>query len=143
MIDIFLEARETDAEVDRCNAAAPAGAPHLSYVELTARNLERFTRDTPSLAETVTLFDWKNSGKQIWPPTSVPLGVLMAASMAPAHDPRYTDRWFEAQGDRRAEQEAERQRTAEYYDRQEQERQDREAREAALEAEERQRSGYP
>jgi hypothetical protein len=39
----------------------------LRSVELEARNLERFTRDNPSLASTVELRDWSNSERTLWP----------------------------------------------------------------------------
>jgi hypothetical protein len=63
----------------------------------------------------------------------------LSTAIPPSPGLRYSDRWHEAQGARRAEQEAEQQRTAAYYDRQEREREEREAREAALAQAERQR----
>ena len=105
LISIFQEAKAVDAEVDRINGSA-MGSERLLYVELAARGgLDRHDRENPSLAETVTLFDWKNSSKQIWPPPRQSMGVLMAQSMVPAYHPG--DRWYKAQADRRAEQESE------------------------------------
>jgi hypothetical protein len=131
VIDIFIEARETDKEVDRCNAAAPSSdAPRLQYTELTARNMERFTRDIPSLAEVVTLFEFKISSKQIWPPPRRSMGLLLTESMPPSPDPRYSDKWYESVGDRRVEQQAQQKRVTDYYSRQQQEREQREARDA-------------
>jgi hypothetical protein len=142
LLERFKLAAEIDAEVDRVNAGGPSNSPRLAGVELTARRLSAFSRENPSLAEVTTIFDWRESSKQIWPKPQKSFGLIMAESMTPpSPDPRYSDRWYEQQGDRRAEQAADQQRTAAYYERQEQERQEREAREDALAAAERQRSG--
>jgi hypothetical protein len=130
LIDLFLEAKTVDTEIDRVNAGGPSNAPRLAGVELTARRLSAFTRENPSLAEVTTLFDWRESSKQIWPPPQKSFGLIMAESMTPpSPDPRYSDRWFESQGDRRAEQEAAAARTADYYERQNRLREEREQQE--------------
>jgi hypothetical protein len=144
LVDLFKLAKSVDAEVDAVNQNASAmGCEHLKHVEVLARNLPegRFTREQPEISDTIVLPEWKNSNKQAWPPPRQSLGLLIAAASPPSYHPG--DRWYEQQGDRRAEQEAEQARTATYYARQEQERQEREAREDALAAEERQRSGHP
>jgi hypothetical protein len=142
LVAIFKLAAEVDLEVQRVNAANPTGSEPLKSVECHARGIPAFSRSQPSIISTTQLPQWSDSQRMVWPPKPVPLGVLVAGSMA-AHNPAYTDRWYEHQGDRRAEQEADQQRTAAYYARQEQERQEREAREDALAAAERQRQGYP
>jgi hypothetical protein len=127
MVEIFQLAAEIDLEVQRVNASNPTGGEPLLSVECHARGIEAFSRSQPSITTTTVLPDWNDSQRNLWPPRPVSLGVLVAAAMAPAAvNIAYTDRWHEAVGDRRAEQEAEQRRTAEYYDRQEREREARE-----------------
>jgi hypothetical protein len=142
LISIFQQAKAVDQEVDRVNGSA-VGSERLQYCELAARNLDRHTRDMPSLAEVTTLFDFKQSSKQIWPPPRQSIGLLLTESMPPVRDPRYTADWASAYDERRAEQEAEPQRVAKFYEDQQKAREQREAREDALAAAERQRQGYP
>jgi hypothetical protein len=127
VVEIFQLAAEVDAEVARVNAAN-LGEPLLS-VECHARGLEAFSRSQPSITTNCVLPDWADSQRNLWPPRPISMGVLVAGSMVQSPDKRFSDRWHETTQDRRAEQEAEQQRTAEYYARQEQERQEREARE--------------
>jgi hypothetical protein len=50
-------------------------------VELTARNLESFSRSEPSVVDEVKLPDWSQSNRMIWPLPKIPLSVLVATSM--------------------------------------------------------------
>jgi hypothetical protein len=133
LVDLFKMAKAVDAEVDEVNKNASAmGCEHLKHCEVLARNLPdgRHTREQPEISETIVLPDWTNSNKQVWPPPRQSLGLLIAAASPPAANIAHTDRWYEAQGDRRAEQKAEQQRVAEHYDNQQRLKEEREAREA-------------
>jgi hypothetical protein len=88
----------------------------LLLVELEARDLDGFTRDNPSLSETVQLRDW-NSGGTLWPCT-LSLAAQYAQSMlAPAYHPGA--RWGEpdVQARRRAEQEKNNREIGKHYER--------------------------
>ena len=77
IVHLFAITAEVDREIDRVNASAPDGmGQRLRHVENEARNLD-FSRDCPSLAKTVELRDWDNSGRMIWPPRH--FGSLAAA----------------------------------------------------------------
>ena len=55
-----------DAELSQFHRARPSGVhTHLLDVELTARGMNSFTRDSPSLLPLIKLFAL--SGTQIWP----------------------------------------------------------------------------
>ena len=84
-----LQTTETlDQECLRINSAASTGEHRrLLGVELTARGLESFSFYNPSLGDTVKLPEWTHSDRMAWPPPKIPLGVLMAMSMVPQHDP--------------------------------------------------------
>jgi hypothetical protein len=143
MAMIFEEAKYTDEKIiGPVNDSRPAGEAPLQTCELHARKLDAFSRSIPSILDRVQLVNWDDSEKNIWPPRPVPMAVLMAESMVPAPNIAHTDRWFEAVGERRAEQAAEQQKTAAYYDEQARLKEERDAREA-LAAAERQRQGYP
>jgi hypothetical protein len=67
IVHIFALAAEIDREIHHVNASAPYGVhQRLRWVENEARNVE-FSRDRPSLAATVELRDWDNSGRMLWP----------------------------------------------------------------------------
>jgi hypothetical protein len=58
-----------DAELFRLHQARPGGAGlHLLGAELTARGLEGFSREEPSITKELQLPDWANSAKMAWPP---------------------------------------------------------------------------
>ena len=59
--------------------------------------------------------DVRDTGKRIWSPPQVPLGVAMAASMVFPRDDRYSENWFDNQ--RRREAMAEEQKVVSYYER--------------------------
>lgn len=103
LCDLFQRAKVIDRECSRIDAEAPAGEHRrLRGVELTARGLECFDRSSPSLTGAVTLPDWTDSARMLWPPPQIPLGVVMAASIAPQHDPRYSGDWAAREGRRAA-----------------------------------------
>jgi hypothetical protein len=110
LCDLFERAKLIDQECVRIDGEAPA-AEHrrLRGIELTARGLECFNRSSPSLTGAVTLPDWTDSARMVWPPPKIPLSVQVAASIAPQHDPRYSGDWAAARakdGARRAANEA-------------------------------------
>lgn len=98
LIEIFREAEAVDQEVSRVDGSAPAGEHRrLRGVELIARGLESFTRDSPSIAETVQLPDWQDSNRMTWPPPQPLLAAVYAAMMVPQYDPRrYSADWAAA-----------------------------------------------
>jgi hypothetical protein len=105
---VFALAEQVDKEISRINGTAPDGEHRrLRSVELEARNLERFTRDNPSLVSTVELRDWENSGRKLWPVTSS--GSLAAAyaetTSAPYHPGQH---WADPEVVARRRQEADR-----------------------------------
>jgi hypothetical protein len=126
LTDLFARVVAFDQKASKLHQARPAGvALHIDSPELTARKLERVTRDVPSLLTAVTLYDFHN-GKQIWPPVqkrdmSLFAPVVIADA---AHSP---DWWRpEVQAARNAEAKAEAERVREYYERQAREREERE-----------------
>jgi hypothetical protein len=40
--------------------------------------------------------DWANSDRMVWPPPQAPLAAILAASMTPPPDPRFTANWAAA-----------------------------------------------
>ena len=112
IVDLFVRIADNNEELSALLQARPPGVmEHLLSAELLARGLDRFTRDTPSLLTSVSLFDF-DSGRQIWPPRRPPMAAAFAASMVPACDPADWANNYE----RRAEaQQRERQYTADFY----------------------------
>ena len=95
--DLFTRITANDAELSRLHQARPAGiALHLLSAELVARDLERFTIREPSIAQELKLPTFAPGQRLAWPPQSS-LAVMVAMSMAPPHDPRYTADWAAAQ----------------------------------------------
>ena len=82
LCDLFRRAEALDQECDRINSEAPKGEKRrLLGVELSARNLERFSRSEPSVVDGVKLPDWSQSDRMIWPPHKIPLSLRVAMSM--------------------------------------------------------------
>jgi hypothetical protein len=103
IVRIFALAAEIDREIDHVNTNAPNGMhQRLRHVENEARNVE-FSRDRPSLAATVELRDWDNSGRMLWPQRH--FGSLAAAFAQSMITPAVGARWSEpeAQAERRRE----------------------------------------
>jgi hypothetical protein len=91
LCDLFQRAEAIDQECLRINGKAPTGEHRrLRGVELTARNFESFSRSDPSIIDLVKLPDWTHRDRMIWPPLKTPLSVLVAASMTPPPDPRFS-----------------------------------------------------
>jgi hypothetical protein len=119
LCELFRRAEALDQECDRINSEAPKGENRrLLGVELTARKLKSFSRSEPPVVDGVKLPDWSQSDRMIWPPRKVPLSVIVATSMMPPPDPRFSADWAMAREKdmarrkqtekRRAEQQAER-----------------------------------
>ena len=122
-MDLFVRITADEKELSGLHQARPPGVmEHLVSAELHARGLDRFTRDTPSLLTSVSLFDF-DSGRQIWQPRRPPISAAFAASMVPAYDPAD---WANNYERRAAAQQAERQRMADYYARLTKEQEERE-----------------
>jgi hypothetical protein len=103
ILHLFALAAEIDREIDHVNASAPYGVhQRLRHVENEARNVE-FSRDRPSLAATVELRDWDNSGRMLWPQRHFgSLAIAVAQSMiTPAVGARWSEP--ETQAERRRE----------------------------------------
>ncbi len=82
-----VDTEAIDAEVSRVNGSAPDGEHRrLRGVELTARGLDAFSVENPSIAKALQLPDFEHSRHMAWPRPEVPLGVRMALSMSvPPH----------------------------------------------------------
>jgi hypothetical protein len=134
ILDLFVLADEIDCEIDRVNGSAPYGVhKRLRHVENEARDAE-FSRDRPSLAATVELRDWENSGRTLWPERHFgSLAVAVAQSMMPT----IANRWSEPkiQAERRREIERSQAQQSEFY------RRETEQQEAGQNAEAAQRLG--
>jgi hypothetical protein len=95
LVDLLSRIKACDAAVSCANGSAPDGvAQRLREVELVARNLERFTRDEPSITNELKLPDWGQPAKLAWPRPQTPLGVLVSQAMAPAVD-HPGDNWWQ------------------------------------------------
>jgi hypothetical protein len=131
ILHLFALADEIDCEIDHVNASAPYGVhQRLRHVENEARDVE-FSRDRPSLAETVELRDWDNSGRMLWPQRHFgSLAVAVAQSMMM---PTVGDRWGdpEIQAERRREIERSQAQQSEFYQRETQQQEARQNAEAA------------
>jgi hypothetical protein len=127
LIGIFQQAHAVDQEINRLNAAAPDNVERLQPVELTARDLDSFSRDQPSLASTTELRDWTQSSKTIWPPRhTIDPSLYMPV---PTFDRRFHEgRWHEVLAERSAAAAQEQERVTTYYVEQERQRQEREKR---------------
>lgn len=125
LIDLFNRIAAHEAEVSRLHQSRPAGVSlHLAGPELVARGLESFSRDTPSLIKTIQFLDFA-SGKQVWPPPRIPLGVLVTQGM-PAPLPHPGADWWRDREERAAAQRAEQERVAAYYEAQQRAKEERE-----------------
>jgi hypothetical protein len=123
--------KHVDGLVDLCTRIKALDAKlsglQLDGVELTARKMDRFTRNAPSLLKEMLLFDLH--GKQVWPPVQRrDVSQFIPTITDIAHSP---DWWRpEVQAARSAEAKAEAERVAEYYARQNREREEREKKSA-------------
>ena len=130
MADLFVRIAANNKALDELNRTRPDGVQrHLRSVELHARGLDGFSRDTPSLLTAVCLFDWE-TGRQICPPPRPSITASFAATMVPASGRRFSGDWWKDTEDGAARQRAEQQRIADYYERTTKEQEDRENAEA-------------
>jgi hypothetical protein len=129
IIDLFVRITTNNEALSALHQARPTGMlQHLLSAELHARGLDTLTRDKPSLLESTRLIDWV-SGREAWPPARTPLAVLVAASV-PRSQYRNPADWWKDNERRTAEQQADRRRVADYYERTKKEQEDRENAEA-------------
>jgi hypothetical protein len=90
-VDLFSRITANDAELAQLHQARPSGVSlHLDNAELTARGLEQFTRDEPSIITELKLPDWADSARMAWP-----LPRIFDQSMFEPvpYDPRYSPNW--------------------------------------------------
>lgn len=74
LAEVFAEAHNIDALAQRLALTAPPDEPRrFPEVELAARQLEGFSRDTPSILSRIVLLDL--DGQQLWPPVPAPLDL--------------------------------------------------------------------
>jgi hypothetical protein len=127
LVDLLERIAACDAELSRLNQSRPAGAngAHLYGVELTARELGGFNRDTPSIIKQLQLPDWSNSAKLLYPPPRPSPAAAYAATLAPAYDDHRGADWWKTVGARHEARRTESQRVAKFYEAQEQQREDR------------------
>jgi hypothetical protein len=79
---LLIRAEEVDKEVSRINGSAPDGEHRrLLGVELTARDLERFTTANPSITQQLRLPAFDRGAELAWPPPKPSMAVQVAASM--------------------------------------------------------------
>jgi hypothetical protein len=87
--DIFQSATATDKALAAINSEAATLSGEfrrLRSTELTARGLEQFSRDEPSIMKTCVLPSWQNSAHNVWPPPQMAFGASYALSMEfPSH----------------------------------------------------------
>jgi hypothetical protein len=124
IMDMFSRLAANDEKLSNLHLARlPGVTRHLLSAELHARRLDSFSRDMPSLATLVQLFDW-NSGRQIWPPRP-PSPASAFAPVVPSGR-CYTADWAKDDGQRAAALQRERQRIADFYARSTREQEERE-----------------
>ena len=98
LANLFTRIAANDAELSGLHQARPAGvALHLLGAELVARDLERFTTREPSIAQELKLPTFAPGQRLAWPPPQPSLAVMVAQSMAPPYDPRFSADWAAAQ----------------------------------------------
>ncbi len=97
LVDLFNKLAANDAELSQLHGSRPSGAKgFLRNAELTARGLEAFSRDQPSLTRELRLPDWVESAKLAWPARAVPASVLLSEAVSSIHDPRrHSGDWHE------------------------------------------------
>jgi hypothetical protein len=123
LTDLFTRIALLDQKLSTLHQARGAGVQlHLLGAELIARELERFTRDVPSLLQSVVLLDF-NSGTRVWPPV-VPRDMTMFQPVP--FNPRYSSRWWETQAAEAEARKQEQKRLDEYYEQQQRGRRERE-----------------
>src|ERR1035437_9611791 len=129
LVELFSRAEAVDKEVSRVNGSAPAGEHRrLLGVELSARGLDGFTRDEPSIARAVQLPDFERSAVLAWPPPKPSMAVQVATSMTYGSHP--SANWWEESKERAQAMREDHERVIAYYDAMAQQREKSEADEA-------------
>lgn len=110
--DVLGRAADLDHRLSELHQSRPSGCKGILLgVELVARGLDSdsFTRDTPSLTKELRIPDWQDSAKLLWPPHETPASVLLADSIAAAHDDprRHSADWHEVLAEETAARQAE------------------------------------
>jgi len=115
LVSLFARVADLDHRLSALHGSRPSGAKGtLLGAELVARDLDEFSRDTPSLTRELRLPDWQESNRLIWPPRELPASVLLAEAVAAVHDPRrYSSEWPEALREEKAKRIAEEQKRIE------------------------------
>ena len=130
IVDLFTRIKVNNEALSTLHQARPAGVQlHLYSAELEARGIEAFTRDVPSLLDSVHLIDWE-SGREVWPSPRPSMAAAFAAVEPPHDSHRFTADWAKDNEKRAAAQRAEQQRIADYYARATKEQEQRENAEA-------------
>jgi predicted transcriptional regulator len=131
LIDFFHRTEAVDKEVSRINGSAPNGEyRRLLGVELTARDLERFTTANPSITEQLRLPAFDRSAELAWPTPTPSLAAQVAASMASMIRPHPGANWASEREGRTHELREEHERVIAHYDAATRAREEREATEA-------------
>jgi hypothetical protein len=122
LADLFTRIAILDQKLSTLHQARPSGvALHLTGSELVARELERFSRDVPSLLQAVTLFDF-HTGKRVWPPVQKrDMSMFDPQRYA---DPRASRDWWKFAEADAAHAKAESARVQEYYEKQQRKREE-------------------
>jgi hypothetical protein len=95
--DVLVRIADHDRRLSTLHQSRPAGGKgRLLSPELIARGIDEFSRDEPSVTRELRLPDWRNSERMVWPPRQPSPGVMIAESMLPNRDPRYTADWAAA-----------------------------------------------
>lgn len=143
LIDLLQQAEAIDRDVSNLHRQAPSGEyRRLLGVELTARGLQSFSCEQPSIAANLKLPDWTRSDRLAFPPPTIPASVLIAASatyaqsdhvpIAPPSPPpalvhSHTGDWWRENEVLKRQQHEEQSRVAKYYDAMARAREEREA----------------
>jgi hypothetical protein len=114
IVNVLSRCAEFERRASELHASKPSGVKGLLLSpELVARGLESFDRDTVSVTRDLRLPDWRQSTKLAWPPRSPSAGVVLAESVIPAIDPRYSADWASAKAAEMAARRTEEQRNIE------------------------------
>lgn len=97
LVDLFARMRDNDKAIDQLHSIRPGGCSsiYLYKSEIVARELTTFTINMPSILEAARLPNFAD-GSMAWPPPQPSLAVLMATSMVPQYDARFSADWAAA-----------------------------------------------
>jgi hypothetical protein len=125
LVDLFSRMTALDGKLSQLYLNRPSCVnPSITNPELMARGLERFDRDHPSLLKQVQLI--AKSGAQVWPPI---VRRDLSSTIPVIEDIRHSPAWHTpaARSAREAEEKANHERLANYYENQKKESEAREA----------------